>query len=78
MAAIRLEMARRKLEMWLEAEESVSSGQAYTIGDRSLTRASLKEIRESIVFWEAKVNALEAAQKGRGRSIVRRAVPRDL
>lgn len=50
--------AEAKLNMWLEAEEAVATSQAYTMGDRSLTRANLSEIRESIDYWERKVQRL--------------------
>lgn len=60
MAGITLEIAERKLEMWLNAEDAVATGQSYTIGTRSLTRASLAEIRKQIDYWSSKVNELKA------------------
>lgn len=60
MAGITLEIAERKLEMWLEAEDAVATGQSYTIGSRSLTRASLAEIRNQIDYWQTKVNSLKS------------------
>lgn len=78
MAGITLETAKKHLEMWLEAEEALSTSQSYTIGTRTLTRASLAEVRKSIEYWQNKVAAIEATQARRGRSRVYRAVPRDL
>ena len=37
MAGISLEIARKHLSAWLEAELEVTTHQSYTIGSRSLT-----------------------------------------
>ena len=37
MAAITLEVAKKHLEMWLEAESEVAINQSYTIGGKSFT-----------------------------------------
>ena len=58
MSIISKEAAQRHLDMWLEAEAAVSTGQSYQIEQMMLTRASLKQIRESIIFWEKKVAAV--------------------
>ena len=56
MPIISKEAAQRHLDMWMEAEAAVSTGQSYQIEqmcirDRMmLTRASLKQIRESIIL----------------------------
>ena len=71
---ISIEEARSTLRMWLAAERAVATGQSYTIGTRSLTRANLKDIRESIQFWRREITRLENAQVG---AKVFRAVPRD-
>ena len=44
MAIISKEVAQRHLEMWLEAEAAVSTGQSYQIEQMQLNRASLKQI----------------------------------
>ena len=49
----------RHLEMWLEAEAAVSTGQSYQIEQMQLTRASLQQIRDTIIFWENKVAEAE-------------------
>ncbi len=58
MAGITLAQAQAKLDLWMEAEEAVASGQSYSIGNHSLTRASLSEIRESISYWDHQVKRL--------------------
>jgi hypothetical protein len=58
MAGITLAQATAKLAEWMAADTAVASGQAYTIGGRSMTRANSKEIRENIEYWDAKVQKL--------------------
>ena len=78
MAAITLEVAKKYLETWLEAETEVAITQAYTIGGKSFTRANLGEIRKQIEYWSNKVSALENVAKNKGRNRTYRIVPRDL
>lgn len=78
MEGITLETAKRHLDAWLEAELAITTGQSYTIGRRTLTRANLTEIRNAIDYWNKKVIALDNAKKAGGRNRVRRVVPRDL
>ena len=78
MAAIKLETAKRHLDMWLEAEMKVTNAQSYSIGTRSLTYANIAEIRKSIEYWSDKVEELENIEKSGGRKRARRFVPRDL
>lgn len=78
MAAITLEVAKKHLKTWLEAETEVAINQAYTIGGKSFTRANLGEIRKQIEYWDNKVSALENVAKNKGRNRVLRIVPRDL
>ena len=75
MAWTTLAVAREHLAAWLAADAAVASGQSYSIGSRSLTRADAGRIAERIAFWRRTVEQLAA-----GRSGVRvvRAVPRDL
>ncbi|MFP9128530.1 DUF6148 family protein [Niallia sp. BSM11] len=70
---IDLDRAKTHLNAWLEAELAVSSGQSYSIGTRSLTRANLKEIRETITYWENRVSKLQGNKRK-----ARRYIPRDL
>lgn len=37
-----------RLKMYLEAEQAVLTGQSYTIGNRTLTRANLATVRAAI------------------------------
>ena len=58
MAGITKAQAEAKLATWLAAEDKVASGQSYSIGGRSLTRADLKAIRDSIQYWNEMVQTL--------------------
>ncbi len=78
MAGITIEIAKEHLNIWLEAERIVATGQSYTIGSRTLTRANLNEIRKTIDYWENKVSAIEKSNKNNGRNRILRVVPRDL
>ena len=51
MAGITLETAQRMLDVWVAAEESVSHGQSYQIGNRSLIKADLTQIGKRIEYW---------------------------
>ena len=78
MAGISLEIARKHLSAWLEAELEVTTHQSYTIGSRSLTKADLADIRQQIEFWKNEVARLENVEKRGGRNRIFRVVPRDL
>lgn len=62
---ITLEVAYKKLQMWLDAEDALATSQSYKIGSRTLTRASLADVRAQIDYWQSKVNELENGGKGR-------------
>lgn len=64
MSGTTLVAAKQHLDRWLAADLAVSAGQAYTIGNRSLTRASVAEIRTQIQHWSREVERLEAAARG--------------
>lgn len=70
MAGITLAQAEAKLSTWMDAEDKVASGQSYSISGRSLTRADLGAIRETIDYWDRKVQGLT-----RGGKRVRQVVP---
>lgn len=78
MAGITLKTAQKHLDAWLEAELTVTTGQSYTIGSRTLTRANITEIRNMIDYWDGKVKQLEVLQKRGGRNRIKRGVIRDL
>jgi hypothetical protein len=62
------------LSLYLAAEEAVLTGQSYSIGNRSLTRANLGEIRKARQEWETTVARLTNGTRG---ARVMRVVPRD-
>lgn len=70
-----IDEAREMLQMWLDAEKAVATGQSYKIGSRSLTRANLSDIAKRITYWKNEVAKLESGRTG---ARVLRAVPRDL
>ena len=74
MTGITLEIAQENLQLWIEAQKAISTGQSYRIGTRQLARANLTEVLNAIKYWNDMVNQLSRA----GRSRMMRAVPRDL
>lgn len=76
MAWITIDEAKANLQIWLDAQKAVATGQSYTIGSRKLTRASLDEILKMIRYWLNIIDELEAGA-GRGARVMR-GVPRDL
>ena len=52
MSIISKEIAKQHLEMWLKAEEAVSTGQSYQIEQMQLTRASLKAFPFGRARWQ--------------------------
>lgn len=78
MAIFSKELCQQKLNTWLAAEEAVATGQSYQIGNRMLTRADLKQIREQMEYWAGKLAQAEAEEKNGGRNRAYRAVIRDV
>lgn len=74
MTTFTLAEAQAKLAEYKEAESKVLNGQSYSIGDRALTRADLREIREGLKYWDNIVSQLIA---GRTKPPVRQFIPRD-
>ena len=70
MTGITLETAQRMLDVWVAAEESVSHGQSYQIGNRSLTKADLTQIGKRIEYWSNKVTELSQQRAGTGWGIL--------
>ncbi len=69
---ITLEIAEKRLNEWLDAEAALNHVGSYQIGERTLTYRNLKEVRESIDYWQSKVNSIR-----RGGSFkISRAIPR--
>ena len=70
-----IEFCKRRLDMWLEAEEALATSQSYKMGTQELTRVNLSQVRKMITYWE---NELEKAKNGGKRYKSLRAVPIDL
>lgn len=68
-----LERAKIHLDAWYQAEIAVSTGQSYTIGNRTLTRANIKDIKQQINYWENRVKAMSGKKRRRSARII----PRD-
>ena len=68
MAGITLAQAEAALAQWIAADLAVSTGQSYSIKDRSLSRADAGEITAKIEYWDGKVKMLTRAAGGRGRT----------
>ena len=58
MAGITLAQAEAQLAIWLAADAAVATGQSYSHGNRNLTRANAKEIRDNITYWNKQVQRL--------------------
>jgi outer membrane PBP1 activator LpoA protein len=79
MAQYTLEVAQQHLDSWLAAELALSTGQSYTIGNRSLTRANVKEVMDQIRYWSVQVAACKREELGLpAKRRVRRYLPLDL
>ena len=63
---------KRRLELYLEAEEMILRGQSYRIGTRYLARADLTAVQGEIRRLEAEIEADGAKKR------TYRVVPRDL
>lgn len=68
MPGITLAQAEAQLALYLEAEQTVLTGQSYTIGGRSLTRADLAAIQDGIRIWNERATSLGAGAQGRSRA----------
>lgn len=78
MAIFSKKLCQERLNMWLDAETKVATGQRYQIGTRMLTRADLKEIRSEMEYWSGKLAEAEAEEKAGGRNRLYRFTPRDV
>jgi len=71
---ITLAQAQTNLTAWMSASEALATGQTYTIGGRSLSRADWSDVQTAITFWARQVNDLSAAAAGATRGDVAVAV----
>lgn len=69
MAGLTQTLAETHLTNWLAASVAVAASQSYTIGDRTLTRANAKEVREMVKFWNGEVQRLSRT-RNRTRYVV--------
>ncbi|MER2126303.1 DUF6148 family protein [Solibacillus sp.] len=76
--AFSVAQCNERLQIWLDAEAAIATGQSYTIDNRRLDRANLAQVREQIKFWQNELAKAQAATNGRGRRRTIRIVPRDL
>jgi len=74
--ALTLAEAQQLRANYLAALNAIASGQSYTIGSRTLTRANLAEVRKAFAEYDQLVDSLSAGK--RGGIPVRRIMPRDL
>lgn len=61
--SITLQTAQDALAAWIKADLSVAKGQSYSMNGRTLTLASIREIREQILYWERRVAALSSTKQ---------------
>lgn len=70
-----LEIKRKRLERYYDAEEKVLNSQSYTLGTKTLTRADLASIQSMIKKLEGEIASLEKYGTTKRRSV--RIVPVD-
>ena len=68
-----IQRAKEMVAGWIEAEKAIMTGQSYKIGNKTLTRADLRAVRESIKYWQDEVDRFDK----RSRIRVQQIVPRD-
>lgn len=73
MAGITLAQAEAKLTLYLSLDDQLGVNSEVTINGVTYRRHQLKEIRESITYWNRMVNQLSRASSGLR---VREVVPR--
>jgi hypothetical protein len=74
----RLTHAKARLDAYYAAETAVLLGQEYKLGNRSLKRADLAEIRAAITDIENLVSQLTSQAAGNGRNRAFGIIPRDI
>lgn len=70
-----LEIKKKRLNLYYEAEEKVLNSQSYTLGSKTLTRADLTSIQSMIKKLEGEIASLEQYGTMKRRSV--RIVPVD-
>ena len=74
MALTRAELVTLR-DAWLAAELACATGQSYTIGGRTLTRADARFAAEQRAKYQAQLDAFDAG-RGQGARVIY-GVPRD-
>lgn len=64
MAGITLAQAETQLNLYLDAEAKVLSGQRVRIGDKDITRADLEFVQKGIDLWQGRVTKLARTTTG--------------
>lgn len=67
-----LEMKKKRLEMYYEAEQAILLNQSYTVDGMTLNRANLSHVQKQIKQLENEIRRAD----GKGRR-VRRVIPLD-
>ena len=76
--AEKIEKKKARLELYYTAEEQILGGaQSYTLGSRSLTRANLSEIKQTIDTLEDEIAELEGLEAGKRPRKAVAVIPRD-
>lgn len=70
----KLRRLRERLEEYREAERAILHSQSYGMGDLTLTRAKLDEVRKGIAELEGRIARIESKHS---RARLRYAVPGD-
>lgn len=58
---VSLSDAQTALAAWVAADLAVATGQSYSIGSRTLTRADAEEITKKISYWSMVEASLQRA-----------------
>lgn len=56
--SITLDECESQIKKTLDAISKVKSGQQYSVGSRSLTRANLKDLHKDLEYWRRERNAI--------------------
>ena len=67
---MRLEILKQRLELYLDAERKILSGQSYRVGSRELTRANLAEVRAVIDDLSNQIDMADGSGRGSIRPVV--------
>ena len=54
-----LETLKRRLKLYLEAEEKILNAQSYSLENRSLTRADLSKVQAKIAELQEEISLIE-------------------